>query len=170
MSEKFTMPFVRRFLSVFFPPAEWAVTTRLSTIKTIPLKRKVVYGLPGWLKVMQRSETKEALPALISEDKGKAQLTKCERLDEHTNPPARFTEATLLASMERAGQFVEDEELAEAMKEKGLGTPATRAQIIEHLIALKYLQREGKELVPHQGRTLLEFIKSDPVDVLSVRP
>ncbi len=160
---------VRRFLSVFFPPAEWAVTTRLSTINdhTFKTEGRVLVS-PGWLKVMQRSETKEALPALISEDKGKAQLTKCERLDEHTNPPARFTEATLLASMERAGQFVEDEELAEAMKEKGLGTPATRAQIIEHLIALKYLQREGKELVPTpKAEQLLEFIKATHVDVLS---
>jgi DNA topoisomerase-3 len=160
---------VRRFLSVFFPPAEWAVTTRLSTLGDHVFKTEGrVLVVPGWLKVMQRSETKECLPALSPPDNGEAQLTEWRRLDEQTRPPARFTEATLLASMERAGQFVEDEELAEAMRGKGLGTPATRAQIIEHLIALKYLYRENKELVPSpKAEQLLEFIKATHVDVLS---
>jgi DNA topoisomerase-3 len=65
-----------------------------------------------------------------------------------TKPPARFTEATLLSAMEGAGKLVEDEELREAMSEKGLGTPATRAAIIEGLIYEKYLLRLGRELQP----------------------
>ena len=66
----------------------------------------------------------------------------------HTRPPPRFTEATLLTAMEGAGKMVEDEELRAAMAGRGLGTPATRAQIIENLIAENYMHREGKELVP----------------------
>ena len=65
-----------------------------------------------------------------------------------TRPPPRYNEATLLSAMEGAGKLIDDEELREAMREKGLGTPATRAQIIEGLIAEKYILREGKELVP----------------------
>jgi len=64
-----------------------------------------------------------------------------------TRPPPRFTEATLLSAMEGAGKSIEDDELREAMREKGLGTPATRAQIIEGLIAERYILREGKELI-----------------------
>src|SRR4029434_6007562 len=65
-----------------------------------------------------------------------------------TRPPARYSEATLLGAMEGAGKFVEDDELREAMQEKGLGTPATRAAIIEGLINEKYMMREGRELIP----------------------
>jgi DNA topoisomerase-3 len=65
-----------------------------------------------------------------------------------TRPPARYTEATLLSAMEGAGKLIEDEELRAAMHEKGLGTPATRAAIIEGLILEKYMHREGRELVP----------------------
>jgi DNA topoisomerase-3 len=68
--------------------------------------------------------------------------------DLKTKPPARFSEATLLGAMEGAGKAIEDDELREAMQEKGLGTPATRASIIEGLLAEKYLLREGRELIP----------------------
>ena len=65
-----------------------------------------------------------------------------------TTPPPRYTEATLLSAMEGAGKLIDDDELREAMAEKGLGTPATRAQTIEGLIAEKYMLRDGRELVP----------------------
>jgi DNA topoisomerase-3 len=65
-----------------------------------------------------------------------------------TKPPARYTEATLLSAMEGAGKLIDDDELREAMAEKGLGTPATRAAIIEGLITEKYMLREGRELMP----------------------
>ena len=79
-----------------------------------------------------------------------------------TKPPARYTEATLLSAMEGAGKLIEDEELRDAMKEKGLGTPATRAQTIEGLIAEKYMLREGRELDAH-GQGL-------PADDAAARP
>ena len=76
------------------------------------------------------------------------QTTNVEVIAEQTKPPARFTEATLLSAMEGAGKLVEDEELREAMREKGLGTPATRASIIEGLIYEKYVLRQGRDLQP----------------------
>ena len=160
---------VTRFLSVFFPPAEFAVTTRLTNIAHFSFKTEgKVLVSPGWLEVVKRTDTKESLPALAEEDKNKAVMTAIESFSETTKPPARFTEATLLASMERAGQFVEDDELAEAMKEKGLGTPATRAQIIEHLIASKYLERAAKELLPtSKAWQLFEFLDTVKVQELS---
>src|SRR4029453_9011998 len=73
---------------------------------------------------------------------------KVEAVANTTRPPPRFTEATLLSAMEGAGKLIDDEELREAMREKGLGTPATRAQIIEGLLTEKYIYRDGRELVP----------------------
>lgn len=152
---------VRRFLSVFFPAAEFAVTTRLTkqTDFTFKTEGKVLVN-PGWMEITRKTEMKDGLPALTDEDHQQATSVNFELDADETRPPARFTEATLLASMERAGQFVEDEELAEAMKEKGLGTPATRAQIIENLIGTKYVERKEKELVPTaKADQLLEFLK-----------
>ena len=160
---------VRRFISVFFPAAEFAVTTRLTTFEDFTFKTEgKVLVHPGWLEVTRKSDAKEGLPALISEDNGKANSKKFDLLADETRPPARFTEATLLASMERAGQLVEDDELAEAMKDKGLGTPATRAQIIENLIGTKYLERQEKELVPTaKADQLLEFLRTVKVQELA---
>ncbi len=79
------------------------------------------------------------------------EIVKTETVDPKglkTRPPARYSEATLLGAMEGAGKTVEDDELREAMQEKGLGTPATRSSIIEGLIAEKYMLREGRELIP----------------------
>jgi DNA topoisomerase-3 len=81
----------------------------------------------------------------------KDELARTESVDVKalkTKPPARYTEATLLSAMEGAGKLIDDDELREAMQEKGLGTPATRAAIIEGLIYEKYIHREGRELVP----------------------
>ena len=69
-------------------------------------------------------------------------------ISNHTRPPARFNEATLLSAMEGAGKLVEDEELREAMSAKGLGTPATRASIIEGLVSENYMQRVGGSCIP----------------------
>src|SRR3712207_6715701 len=77
-----------------------------------------------------------------------------------TKPPPRYSEAALLGAMETAGKFVEDEELRQAMKESGLGTPATRAAIIERLIKVGYVEREKKILVPtDKGRALISLLK-----------
>ena len=88
--------------------------------------------------------------------------------DLKTRPPARYSEATLLSAMEGAGKSVEDDEFREAMKEKGLGTPATRSSIIEGLIAEKYMLRDGRELIPTaKAFQLTTLLRGLGVDELS---
>jgi len=151
---------VRRFLSVFFPSAEYQVTTRISTVeqggKKYPFRTDgKVLVKAGWLAIWG----KEAQDDEKEDDKdGKrlvpvkpGELVRVESADLKalkTRPPARYSEATLLGAMEGAGKTIDDDELREAMQEKGLGTPATRAAIIEGLLAEKYMHREGRELIP----------------------
>jgi DNA topoisomerase III len=144
---------VKRFLAVFFPPAEFMVTTRISTVKAAGQEHKFqtngkVMIKPGWLAVYGR-DVQEADANLVAVAPG--EQVRTEQLDVNalkTKPPARFSEATLLSAMEGAGKLIDDDELREAMQEKGLGTPATRAAIIEGLIYEKYIHRDGRELVP----------------------
>ena len=140
---------VKRFLAVFFPAAEFLVTTRITRVEGEPFKSEGrVMVKPGWLAVYGReSEKDDALMAAIAEGE-KVRTTAVEIKTSQTKPPARFSEATLLSAMEGAGKLVEDEELRAAMTEKGLGTPATRAAIIEGLIFEDYVHRNGRELVP----------------------
>ena len=144
---------VKRFLAVFFPPAEFMVTTRISTVKAagkdynFQTNGKVMVK-PGWLAVYGR-EAQEDDANLVAVAPG--ELVRTENVDVNamkTKPPARYSEATLLSAMEGAGKLIDDDELREAMQEKGLGTPATRAAIIEGLILEKYMLREGRELLP----------------------
>lgn len=151
---------VRRFMSVFFPSAEYQVTTRISTVeqggKKYPFRTDgKVLVKAGWLAIWG----KEAEDDEKEEDKdGKrlvpvkpGEVVKAESADPKglkTRPPARYSEATLLGAMEGAGKTIDDDELREAMQEKGLGTPATRAATIEGLLAEKYMIREGRELIP----------------------
>ena len=143
----------KRFLAVFFPSAEFMVTTRISTVeaeaKTFKFQTNgKVMVKPGWLAVYGR-EAQEDDANLVAVAQG--ELARTESVDVKalkTRPPARYTEATLLSAMEGAGKLIDDDELREAMQEKGLGTPATRAAIIEGLIYEKYIHREGRELVP----------------------
>jgi DNA topoisomerase-3 len=144
---------VKRFLAVFFPPAEFQVTTRISTVEaggkshSFQTNGKVMVK-PGWLAVYGR-EAQEDDANLVAVEKG--ELVRTEAVDVNalkTKPPARYTEATLLSAMEGAGKLIDDDELREAMQEKGLGTPATRAAIIEGLILEKYMHRDGRELIP----------------------
>ncbi len=140
---------VRRFLAVFYPAAEFLVTTRISTIKDHAFKTegKILVN-PGWMTVYGRESAGEdaTLVPVEPTEKPKADPIEIEALK--TKPPARYTEATLLSAMEGAGKLVDDEDLREAMAGKGLGTPATRAAIIEGLLAEKYLIRDGRELLP----------------------
>ena len=88
--------------------------------------------------------------------------------NEQTKPPARYTEATLLSAMEGAGKLIDDEDLAEALKEKGLGTPATRASTIDHLIKEKYMRREGTQMHPNlKGEDLFHFLDAAGTDILT---
>lgn len=141
---------VRRFLAVFFPPAEFLVTTRITRVEGEPFKTEgKVVTQPGWLVVHGREGADPDAPALTSVQPGETVATQdLELRSLQTKPPPRYTEATLLSAMEGAGRLIEDDELRAAMAEKGLGTPATRAAIIEGLIEEHYLVRRGKELQP----------------------
>ncbi len=149
---------VRRFMSVFFPSAEYMVTTRITKAAQHSFKTEgKVLVKPGWLAIYGKEAAAEVAEPKDG-DKGQnlvpvkpGELVAVETVDPKglkTRPPARYSEATLLGAMEGAGKTIEDDELREAMQEKGLGTPATRAATIEGLIAEKYMLREGRELIP----------------------
>jgi len=149
---------VRRFMAVFFPSAEYMVTTRISTAAGHSFKTEgKVLVKPGWLAIYGKEAADEVDDAKEG-DKGqnlvavapgeKVGVGSVESKPLKTRPPARYSEATLLGAMEGAGKMVDDDELREAMQEKGLGTPATRAAIIEGLINEKYILRDGREMIP----------------------
>ena len=149
---------VRRFMAVFFPSAEYLVTTRISVSVGHSFKTEgKVLVKPGWLAIYGKEAADEVADAKEG-DKGQSlvpvrpgELVGVQSADVKglkTRPPARYSEATLLGAMEGAGKTIDDDELREAMQEKGLGTPATRAATIEGLIAEKYMLREGRELIP----------------------
>lgn len=140
---------VKRFLAVFFPAAEYRLTTRITAVVNYYFRTegKVLLS-PGWLQVYGRSiEGEEASLAPVAAGEV-VQTEKITAQQLTTKPPARYNEATLLSAMEGAGKLIEDDELRAAMATKGLGTPATRATIIEGLLTEKYLIREGRELLP----------------------
>ena len=140
---------LRRFMAVFFPAAEYLVTTRITEVGGHKFKTEgKILVKPGWLAVYGKDEQQESanLPAVARAERPNAHTVDV--LSLATRPPARYTEATLLTAMEGAGKLIDDDELREAMAQKGLGTPATRAAVIERLIAEKYLVREGRELIP----------------------
>ena len=155
---------VRRFVSVFFPAAQFEVTTRITRVEKDAFKTegKIIKD-PGWLAVYGREaangkENEESLVAIALNEPAK--VLNVEVAENETKPPARFNEATLLSAMEGAGRLVEDEELREAMREKGLGTPATRAQIIEGLIHDGYVTRQGRDLIATaKGMALITLLR-----------
>ena len=141
---------VKRFLAVFYPAAEFMVTTRITRVEGEPFKTegKVLVN-PGWLAVYGREGQAGDEGNLVAVSPKETVHTDEVVLNAtETRPPARYSEATLLSAMEGAGKMVDDEELKAAMAGRGLGTPATRAQIIENLIGEQYLHREGRELQP----------------------
>ena len=147
---------VRRFMAVFFPSAEYQVTTRISQVTHQAEKHHFrtdgkVLVKPGWLAIYgkEAQDDDESGKVLVAVQPGELALTESVTPKAlKTRPPARYTEATLLGAMEGAGKLVEDDELREAMQEKGLGTPATRAAIIEGLLNEKYMLRDGREMIP----------------------
>lgn len=141
---------VKRFLAVFFPAAEYLITTRTTRVAGEPFKTegKVLVN-PGWLAIYGREGQEGDEGNLVAVSQGEKVQTEEVAVNQNdTRPPARYSEATLLSAMEGAGKMVDDEELRAAMAGRGLGTPATRAQIIEGLITEQYLHREGRELIP----------------------
>jgi DNA topoisomerase III len=162
---------VRRFISVFFPAAQFEVTTRITRIDKDAFKTegKIIKD-PGWLAVYGREaaseQGEESLVAITPNEAAK--VLDIEITNNETKPPARFTEATLLSAMEGAGKLVEDEELREAMREKGLGTPATRSTIIEGLIHDGYVHRQGRELIATaKGLALITLLRGIGADELT---
>ena len=146
---------VRRFMAVFYPSAEYLVTTRISLAASHSFKTEgKVLVKPGWLTIYGKEAESEATDdkdskTLVPVKPGEMVRTEsAEARGLKTRPPARYSEATLLGAMEGAGKTIDDDELREAMQGKGLGTPATRAATIEGLIAEKYMLREGRELIP----------------------
>ena len=142
-SKSFTIWWCASFWRCFIPARNiWSPrASRASKKKPFKSEGKVLVNA-GWLEVYGKAAAEDGdAPNLVAVKKGeKAQTEKINVLATQTKPPARFTEATLLTAMEGAGKLVEDEELRDAMKERGLGTPATRAVIIEGLIAEEYLE------------------------------
>lgn len=139
----------RRFLAVFFPAAEFRLTTRITAVAGHHFKTEgKVLVAPGWLAIYGRQSqgTEDNLVAVAANEKVLTEDIDIKALA--TRPPARFNEATLLSAMEGAGKLVDDEALRQAMSERGLGTPATRASIIEGLLNEGYLRREGRDLIP----------------------
>jgi DNA topoisomerase-3 len=140
---------VRRFLAVFYPAAEHLVTTRITRVEGEPFKTEgKVLVSPGWLAVYGKEAQGEEAALAPVKPSEKVATVKVDVNALVTKPPPRYSEATLLSAMEGAGKSIEDDELREAMREKGLGTPATRAAIIEGLIHERYIHREGRELTP----------------------
>jgi len=160
---------VLRFLAVFFPSAEYLQTTRITRIGEEQFRTEGrVLQEPGWLTVYGKSAQLESenLPPIAPEEK--IRTLEVNAVAAQTKPPARYTEATLLSAMEGAGKLVEDDELRAAMEAKGLGTPATRANVIEGLINEEYVHRHGKELQPTpKAFSLLFALKHFGVDEIT---
>lgn len=158
---------VQRFLAVFYPPARYLNTSRISIVEGEYFRTEgKVLEEPGWKAIygIDKKE-EEILPALKAGSKYFAKDVTLRQ--DATRPPPRLNESTLLSFMESAGKYVEDEDLAEAMKERGLGTPATRAAVIEGLLYDKYIVREGKELVPTaKGADLMRLLSAIGIEEL----
>jgi len=160
---------LRRFLAIFFPSAEYRLTTRITRVAEHSFKTegKVLVN-PGWLAIYgKQAQGDDGMLVPVTPEET-VQTEEIEVRSLTTKPPARFTEATLLSAMEGAGKLVDDEALREAMSERGLGTPATRAAIIEGLLNESYLRRDGRELVPTaKARQLITLLSGLGVSELT---
>jgi DNA topoisomerase-3 len=167
----------QRFVAVFYPPARFDVTTRITRVEGEPFKSEgKVMTDPGWQTVYGKhavaegeEDAKMLVPVSASNRALENARTESVQVQEsQTRPPARYNEATLLSAMEGAGKFVEDEELRDAMKERGLGTPATRAAIIEGLLGDGYVLREGRDLTAtSKGLALIHLLRHMGVAALT---
>ncbi|WFB34880.1 DNA topoisomerase 3 [Kiritimatiellota bacterium B12222] len=169
--EKVYAAVVRRLLAALLPACIEQVTTVKAHVEKEKFQaRGAVVSDWGWKKVYPHLQKKkkvdpqdenpdQVMPEMVKDESGPHEP---EMLAKATKPPKRFTEASLLKRMETAGKLVNDEALREAMKQRGLGTPATRASIIETLIGRKYIRRQKKQLISTEsGRHLLTLIQ-DP--------
>jgi DNA topoisomerase-3 len=158
----------RRFIAVLYPPYTYDQTTLVTEVKgECFYSHGRVVKSQGWRAITVNSADREekeedALPeqTLAQQNRGAVkQVRACKQNKKQTRPPGRYTEATLLTAMENPGKLIEDEELRDAVKQSGLGTPATRAEIIEKLLAHFYIERSAKELVPtSKGIQLVDLV------------
>jgi DNA topoisomerase III len=176
---------VRRFLAVFHPEAVFENTKIETTVPAGPDERDGGYVfrtrgklllVPGWRGVYGEAAADAAKPEKEKageEDEGtNQQLPRLEQDEDvdtrkissarkETKPPRRYSDASLLGAMETAGKLVDDEELREAMKESGIGTPATRAAIIERLIQVGYVERDARSLLASEkGLNVIRLLNS----------
>ncbi|MDF1859699.1 MAG: DNA topoisomerase III [Verrucomicrobiales bacterium] len=176
----------RRFIATFYPQAEFEITTRISRIGEDAFKTDgkilveagwlAVYGKkPGGGEAPKRAEDEEGKKSnsgdkeIVAVEPGEDALAKAiDLLEKATRPPARYNESTLLSAMETAGKRVDDEELRDAMSERGLGTPATRASTIEGLINDKYITRDGRDIyVTTRGLRLVDQLGNMEIGILT---
>ncbi|MBX9704083.1 MAG: topoisomerase C-terminal repeat-containing protein, partial [Silvanigrellaceae bacterium] len=165
---------LKRFLSAFMPPAVWAKVERLTQVGAQSFRTRVQdLQIPGWREVYGLDTQEESkLPALnfnsSQETKTPVEAIDISQQQNVTKPPPRLTEAKLLSLMEHCGKSVADESFADALKDKGIGTPATRSEIIENLILKEYVSRVGKSLqATSKGIRLVDILTRIPVDNLS---
>lgn len=154
----------RRFIAVFYPECKFQTTTIYGESAEIPFKasgRKIID--PGWKTVFQGDSNDEKEEKEITTfNKGESGPHMPELLEKWTQPPKPYTEGTLVRAMETAGKFVDDEELRDAMKEQGIGRPATRAEIIKTLYKRNYIQKAKKNIVATQtGIELIATIRNE---------
>ena len=177
VEKKLFLMVAQRTVAVFYPAARFDVTTRITRVEGEPFKSEgKVMTDPGWMAVYGKQakaddeeDSKTLVP--VAGTAGQLESARTEAVEVHeaqTRPPARFTEATLLSAMESAGKLVEDEDLREAMSERGLGTPATRAAIIEGLLGDGYILREGRDLTAtSKGIALVHLLRHMGVTALT---
>ena len=167
---------VRRFLGAFHPPATWERVERVSKLGEQHFRTRARFlQEPGWRSVLPVSSDEEESTPLppLSPGSAAAQDVPVDGRDpqlheEQTKPPPRITEARLLSLMENAGKQIDDEDFAAALHEKGIGTPATRADIIENLIAKGYVVRLGKALRPTvKGIRMVDTLRRIHIDRLT---
>ncbi|MUT67367.1 type IA DNA topoisomerase [Paenibacillus sp. NEAU-GSW1] len=183
---------VRRFLSHYYPPAVYKNHVVLTDVEGETFRSKAKEQLePGWKVVQQQQESASATtgkkgkkkndesgasdeeeletdqPFQLNADKP-VHCTATEAMEKTTQPPKAFTEGTLLKAMESAGKSMENDELREAMKDTGLGTPATRAATIERLKYVGYITLSGKKLeISSKGIAAIELIRGAGVELLA---
>jgi DNA topoisomerase-3 len=176
----------RRFIATFYPQAEFENTTRISRIGEDAFKTdgKILVEA-GWLAVygkkpgggeapkpsadMEDKKSNSGDREIVAVEPGENAIAKAiDLLEKATRPPARYNESTLLSAMETAGKRVDDEELRDAMSERGLGTPATRASTIEGLINDKYITRDGRDIyVTTRGLRLVDQLDNMEIGILT---
>ena len=164
---------LQRFLGIFYPHAEFEVTKRITRIEKDSFETNGrILVVPGYLEVYGRTAGAAAdKDELVAVSDGEtAQNVDTELRPKETLPPARFNDSSLLSAMETAGKRVDDDELRDAMSDRGLGTPATRAAIIENLIRQKYVFRHEynkRELVvSNKGLALVELLQEIGINTL----